>query len=101
MTGAYQPKYKWRVTWPDPSDADSHTTDFCGWDGDVCIGRIRFEPQGLKKNMWQWSGHGPKKLPKGRLTPHQGYEDTARNASAKVEDYYERLLAHNELKPRD
>lgn len=99
MTDEPALKYKWRVTWPDLADADSHKTDFQGWDGDIPVGRIRFEPQGLKKDLWQWSGHGPKRgLSKGRLTPHQGYEKTAREAAAKAEDYYERLMEYNGLK---
>ncbi len=99
MPDEYKPKYKWRVTWPDPSDADSHKTDFCGWDGDICVGRIRFEAHGKMKNKWQWTGQGPVRgISKGRLMPQQGYEDTARNASAKAEDYYERLMAYNGLK---
>ena len=98
MPDEYPPKYKWRVTWPAPEDADSHKTDFSGWDGDVRIGRIRFEPHGRKKGQWQWSGQGPHV--RERLRPHQGYEDTARKAAAMVEDYYERLMAHNGLEIR-
>lgn len=92
------PKYKWRVTWPDQGDRDSWETDFQEWDGNIPVGRIRFEAQGLKKDMWQWSGHGPVHgLKNGRLRPHQGYEKTARLAAAKAEDYYERLMKHNGL----
>ncbi|MDO9417054.1 hypothetical protein [Pararhizobium sp.] len=91
MPDGPKPKYKWRVTWPD--DPETHKTDFCGWDGDIGIGRIRFEPHGLKRDTWQWSGHGPKKL--RRHTPHQGYEPTARKAAAKVEEYYHQMLANN------
>jgi hypothetical protein len=89
-------KFKWRVTWPDPGDAESHKTDFCGWDGDIRVGRIRLEPQGLKKGQWQWSGQGPE-VPE-RLLPHQGFEPTAREAAREAEDYYERLMAHNGMK---
>ncbi|WP_349434796.1 hypothetical protein [Pararhizobium sp. A13] len=98
MPDEYAPKYRWRVTWPDPEDAGSHKTDFSGWDGDVRIGRIRFEPNGLQKGTWQWSGLGPHV--RERLLPHQSYEDTARKAAAMVEDYYERLMAHNGLEIR-
>lgn len=88
-------KYRWRKTWPEEGDRDSWQTDFMGWDGGVPVGRIGFEAMGLKKNTWQWSGHGPQRLPKGRLLPHQGYCDTAREAAAALEDYYHRLLAYN------
>jgi hypothetical protein len=91
-------KYKWRIAWPDAADADSWKTDFMGWDGDVPVGRIRFEPMGLKKNLWQWSGQGPQRLPKGRLMPQQGYLPAPREAAAAVEDYYDRLLQHNGIK---
>ena len=95
MTDSPTLKYKWRVTWPEPGDADSHKTDFSGWDGEVCVGRIRLEPQGLKKDLWQWSGHGGRV--RQRIMPHQGYEETARKAAAAVEDYYDRLMALNGL----
>ena len=92
------PRYKWRVTWPNPEDADSHKTDFQGWDGDVAVGRIRYEPHGPKRGFWLWTGHGPRKGIKSRLAPHQGYEPSARKAAEKAEDYYERLMTHNGLK---
>ena len=95
MGDQIQLKFRWRKTWPDEGDRDSWETDFMGWDGDVPVGRIRLETANLKKGFWQWSGHGPKKLPKGRLLPHQGFEPTARQAAAMVEDYYDRLLRHN------
>jgi len=92
----YLPLYKWQPTWPDPGDADSWKTDFIGLDGEITIGRIRFEPMGLKKNTWMWSGHGPRV--RERLTPHQGYAPTAREASRMVEDYYHRLMRHNKMR---
>lgn len=93
-----KPRYPWRITWPDPGDADSHKKDFMGWDGETPIGRIRLEEQGLKKNHWQWSGHGPLEGIRKRLLPQQGYCLLAREAAACVEDYYERLMAANGLK---
>jgi hypothetical protein len=88
-------KYKWRVTWPGPEDADSHKTDFCGWDGDIRVGRIRLELHSLKKDLWHWAGGGPGHGTPRRLLPHEGFEPTAREAAHKAEDYYERLMAHN------
>src|SRR4051794_24497593 len=93
-----QLKYKWRVTWPDPADADSHKTDFCGWDGDIRVGRIRQEPHGLQKDLWHWTGGGPDRGVRQRLLPHEGFEPTARVAAHKVEDYYDRLMANNGMR---
>lgn len=42
---------------------------------------------------WQWSGHGPRV--RKRLLPHQGYCETARDASRMAEKFYDRLLAAN------
>jgi hypothetical protein len=82
-------KYRWRMTWPDPADSASWHTDFAGWDGKVCVGRIRLEQSGAKRGIWQWSGHGgPNAWP--RLIPQQGYCATAKEAAAMCEDYYDR-----------
>lgn len=87
-------KYKWRVTLID--EHDTPREDYCGWDGNVCIGRIRLEPHGPMKGKWQWSGQEPRT--RKRLLPHQGYEPTARAAARKIEDYYHNLMAYNGLK---
>ncbi|KAA0694364.1 hypothetical protein DTW90_23825 [Neorhizobium sp. P12A] len=74
---------------------------FCearSWDGDIQVGRIRYEANGLKKGFWQWSGHGPRV--RRRLLPHQGYERDPRVAALKAEDYYDRLLAFNGLEQK-
>jgi hypothetical protein len=76
-----------------------HKTDFCGWDGEITIGRIRFEPHGPKKGLWHSSALGAEV--RERLLPHQGYEETARKAAWMVEDYYERLRTHNGKKERE
>ncbi len=44
---------------------------------------------------------GLRRFSNGRFKPQQIYEDSARNASAKVKDYYERLTAPNGLKLTD
>lgn len=96
----YQPLYRWQKTWPDEGDRASWETDFSGWDGDICVGRIRFETNGKMKDKWQWSGGGPHHgLKNGRILPQQGYVDTPREASRLVEEYYHRLMAHNDMKP--
>ena len=94
----YQPKYKWRETWPGETGLDGkQLQDFQGWDGETPVGRIRLEESGPKRGSWQWSGHGPRV--RQRLVPHQGFEQSARDASRMAEDYYDRLLEHNGLKP--
>jgi hypothetical protein len=93
----YRPKYKWRETWPGETGLDgTPLQDFQGWVGDVPVGRIRLEDAGPMKVTWQWSGHGGRV--RQRLTPHQGYAATAREASRMVEDYYERLLRYNGMR---
>jgi hypothetical protein len=93
----YEPKYKWRRTKIDDNDVPTDS-DWSGYDGEVVIGRIQLQPHGLKKGQWMWSGKGPRT--RKRLLPHQGYEAEGREAMRKVEDYYDRLLAHNGLRPR-
>jgi hypothetical protein len=89
------PRYKWRKTWPDEADRDSWKTDFQGWDGDIPVGRVRYEENGPKKGLWQWSGDGPPLCQ--RFLPHQGYEGDPRVAALRAEDYYNRLVAYNGL----
>jgi hypothetical protein len=89
----YQPKYKWRETWP----GEGHQ-DFAAWDGETPVGRIRLEESGPMNGRWHWSGNGGPNV-KRRLTPNTGYVATAREASRMVEDYYDRLMASNGLKP--
>jgi hypothetical protein len=79
-------KYRWRVTWPTPEDADSHKTDFCGWDGDIRVGRIRLEPQGLKKGQWRWSGQGPEV--RERILPHQGTDRPTPHSAGALHEYF-------------
>lgn len=90
----YKPLYLWSKTWPDACDADTHKTDFCGWDHDICIGRIRLEEFHPMKGQWQWSAQGPLGLE--RLWPRQGFSPTAREASRMVEEYYHALMRHND-----
>lgn len=98
VTEPYQPRYKWRDTWPGETGLDGKPLqDFQGWDEGTAVGRIRLEEAGPMKGKWQWAGHGGRV--KERLLPSVGYSDTAREASRLAEDYYERLLAHNGLQP--
>jgi hypothetical protein len=95
-TEQYVPLYKWRETWPGETDHSGEPLrDFIGIDGEMIIGRIRFESHGPTANLWQWSGQGKVRL---RLLPHQGYCQTPREAARMVEDYYHRLMRHNDLR---
>ncbi|WP_040674012.1 hypothetical protein [Rhizobium grahamii] len=93
----YEPKYKWQETWPGEVGLDGKPLqDFQGSDGETPIGRIRLEEAGPMKGKWQWSGHGPRKVK--RHLPHQGYSMTAREAARMAEEYYDTLLANNDLR---
>ncbi|WP_245500765.1 hypothetical protein [Rhizobium sp. BK251] len=99
MEDEYKPKYRWGRTWPGENGLDGKPLqDFIGFDGEVIIGRIRLEDSGPLKGQWQWSGQGPFRGIKKRLLPHQGYAETAREASRMAEDYYHQLLALNGLR---
>jgi hypothetical protein len=93
MTTPYQPLYPWRRTKIDESDVPTDN-DWSGYDGEVSIGRIQKQPHGPLKDTWMWSAQGPR-VPQ-RLLPHQGYEPEGREAMRKVEDYYHRLMRHND-----
>lgn len=94
-SSTYHPRYKWRRTKLDEND-EPRDTDWSGYDGKIGIGRVQLQPHGPTKGTWLWSGHGPPV--RERLLPHQGYEAEGREAMRKVEEYYERLMAHNGLK---
>ncbi|CDM56309.1 MULTISPECIES: hypothetical protein [Rhizobium] len=99
-TPQYQPKYLWKPTWTGETGLDGKPLqDFQAWDGEVPVGRIRYEDGGPKREKWQWSGHGPEV--RERLMPHQGFEPTAREASRMAEEYYDRLMAANGLKGKE
>lgn len=89
----YQPLYRWQMTKLDANDEPSQF-DWLGSDGDTTIGRIRKEFGGPTRGLWQWSGHGPVRIPT-RPLPHQGYCKTAREAVEMVETYYHRLMREN------
>ena len=92
----YQPKYKWRRTKLDDNDVPTDN-DWSGYDGEIVVGRVQKQPHGPMKGKWLWSAHGPRV--KQRLLPHQGFEPEGREAMRMVEEYYDRLLAHNGLRP--
>ncbi|MBY5325227.1 hypothetical protein [Rhizobium leguminosarum] len=50
MPDQYQPKYKWRETWPGEGPQD-----FSGFDGELSFGRIQLDQTSHgKTGMWKW-----------------------------------------------
>ena len=92
----YQPLYHWRRTKLDENDIPTDN-DWCGYDGEVCIGRIQKQLHGPMKNRWMWNLHGPVRI-RRRILPHSGYEQEGREAMRKVENCYHDLMAANGLK---
>lgn len=68
MSTRYQALYKWRGTKIDESDQPTDL-DWLSYDGEIIIGRIRFESGGPNGGQWQWSGHGPQV--RQRVLPHK------------------------------
>lgn len=56
----YQPKYKWTRTKLDDNDVPTES-DWSGHDGESWEDPASaLQPYGLKKDLWLWSGHGPR-----------------------------------------
>lgn len=89
MTNRYEPKFRWKRT---QIDKDDPPTDFdwMGYDDGEPIGRIRKELHGPTKGKWQWAGWYSRKYTGAPPTPNTGWVDTARIATQKVEEYWER-----------
>ena len=94
----YQPKYKWHRTQLDENDPP-RDTDWCGYDGDAPIGRIRKELYGPTKGQWHWAGKYPKTHIGTPPKPIAGYAATARLATQNVEEYWE--LSMRVMTPRN
>ncbi|MBB4228509.1 hypothetical protein [Rhizobium mongolense] len=87
-TEEYQPKYKWRETWP----GEGHQ-DFVSVDGDLQFGRIYLDlTTSSRARQWRWAISA---IPGQRqnILPHNGWQPTAREASRKVEELYEQIKA--------
>ena len=91
MKGEYQPLYRWKVTLLDENDTPHE--DYCGFDGDVCIGRIQKQSHDQMNDKWMWNLHGPKL--RITVSPHSGYEQEAREAARRVEERYHDLMRAN------
>lgn len=92
MTEPYQPRYQWRQTEIGPK-AEPTQFDWCGFDGEAYIGRIRKESAGPMEGQWQWAASYPRLLRGAKEMPNTGHEDTARLATQKIEEFWDRCLA--------
>lgn len=83
----YQPKLNWQQTWPDAPHI------FHAFVDGISAGCVKktYLPGMVK--VWQWTGcHAPYF---GRLSPKMnvsGYEDTARLAVQRAEEYFEAVM---------
>jgi hypothetical protein len=86
MTEVYQPRYRWRETWP----GEGHQ-DYQAFDGDQSFGRIQLDKTSHTKiGLWKWNiTHIP--WVRKYIMPHGGWAADAREASRMVEEHYDRL----------
>lgn len=92
MNDPYQPRYQWRRTQLDENDPPTDL-DWCGFDGDAYVGRIRKDTAGPTAGKWQWAGAQPRGFRGRAEIPNTGFVDTARIATQMVEQYWDRALA--------
>lgn len=93
MTEEYKPLYLWRETWP----GEGHQ-DFSAFDNGESFGRIQLDlTTHTKKSKWMWNITHIKWARK-HILPHSGWEDTAKEASRRVEEYYHKLCDLHERK---
>lgn len=96
MTGQteYQPRYKWRKTWPDRENDfvgyDPATPDHVGEPATIGRFHLQWIPGG-EKWLWsmQWGSNGRE------LITTNGIADTPREAAKAIEESYDRLKAIN------
>lgn len=87
----YQPKYRWRLTWPDKPD------DFVGHEGGRSFGRFYRKIGGLADEDWWWTMNCADLDPRfGSGT--SGLAATAREASRMVEEVYDAAKAGGWIK---
>jgi hypothetical protein len=91
MAQRYEPKYTWKRTQIDERDPPTDY-DWQGFDGVSYIGRIRKEFGGPTNGKWHWAGSYPRTHMGRPPAWNAGHCDTAREATQKVEEYWERCL---------
>lgn len=84
----YRPHYKWRLTWPGERD-----DDFAGYDGEQYIGRIYRTDWEPIRGRWKWNGNYPPAFRGVVPSPNSGFVRSAREASQRVEEYWDKLKA--------
>lgn len=91
MTEPYQPRYQWKRTQIDENDTPTDF-DWIGMDGVHYIGRIRKEMHGPTNGQWHWAGSYPRTHKGTPPLPNAGYAATARDATQKVEEYWDKAM---------
>lgn len=103
MSEPYQPKYQWSPTWPDNIKPNEPVLDFVARDGDEGAGRVYKTTGGPQDKMWKWCGAQPSSSWTGKpIMPNSGYEDTARLAVQRCEEYWDamkQLVEDQRVKP--
>jgi hypothetical protein len=88
MTDEYKPLYQWQETWPGEG-----SQDFEAFDNGESFGRIRLDlTTHTKKGKWKWNITHIRWV-RRQIISHGGWEDTAREASRRVEDHYHKVCA--------
>jgi hypothetical protein len=75
--------------------------DWCGYDGEICIGRImRDKTTHTRRNWFMWSGGAGGRDFNKRQMPHQGWYQEHWQAAKAVEDWYNKMREKNGLTSR-
>ncbi|MCQ0986380.1 hypothetical protein [Jiella marina] len=84
MSEEYQPRYKWRQTWPEKGE------DYeCVWNG-ISVGRIYRIIGGPQDRMWFWTQYAHQDTPTRIPANSSGVIDgTARDAAKIVEEAFD------------
>lgn len=81
-------KYRWSRTWGAETGLNGLPhEDYCGWDGDIRIGRIYLDAQSLKAGQWRWAIQYPKGAPP--MMPNCGWASSAADAAKIIEDCWD------------
>lgn len=86
----YKPRYRWRATAPET------VNQFSGYDQGMCFGRIYVMQGGVSDGQWWWTMNHPDLSPDFYIGK-SGLEETAREASRRVEEMYDKAKAENWL----
>ena len=93
----YQPRYTWQPMRLDQND-HSARLDWCGYDNEEYIGRIRKESGHPANEGWRWSGSWPTSRFGRPPMPSTGYTPNAKRAMQLVEEHW--LRCHEVMEQR-